>query len=268
MLNDGTGQFTDIIATTGIEATDLGAWENQAADFNNDGFVDIFSELTKELYINNGDLTFTGQDLPFDEGAIGDLNNDGFLDVVNDGDLWINSGNSNNWVKIVLKGIESNSNGIGARIEAYGDWGMQIREIRSGQGFSHMSSLTGHFGIGTATSIDKIVIKWPSGIVDEINNPEINTQHVFMEGDSVLAVTDFQREGLSLYPNPTDNVLSFSLNGLEGTPVSVIDINGRVILTSEISTENSIDVGQLSAGTYFAQLEIEEQLVSYKFVKR
>lgn len=268
MLNDGTGVFTDIIATTGIDPNDLGAWENQAADFNNDGFIDIFSELTKELYINNGDLTFTGQDLPFDEGAIGDLNNDGFLDVVNDGDLWINDGNSNNWVKVVLNGVESNPNGIGARIEAHGDWGVQMREIRSGQGFSHMNSLTGHFGIGTATTIDKIVITWPSGTVDEIPNPDINKQHVVTEGEFVLAVTDFQKEGISLYPNPTTDKLNFSLNGLAGTPVSVIDVNGRVVMDSTISSENALSVGTLSAGTYFVQLEIEEQLVSYKFVKR
>ena len=75
--NDGTGLFTDIIGSTGINPTDLGAWENQGVDFNNDGFIDIFSEMSKELYINNGNMTFTGTDLPFDEGAIGDFNSDG-----------------------------------------------------------------------------------------------------------------------------------------------------------------------------------------------
>ena len=267
MLNDGAGVFTDIIATTGIDPTDLGAWENQAGDFNNDGYVDIFSEMTKELYLNNGDLTFTGMDLPFDEGAIGDMNNDGFLDVVNDGDLWINNGNDNNWVKVVLKGDESNINGIGARIEAYGAWGVQIREIRSGQGFGHMSSLTGHFGLGQATTIDKIVIKWPSGVVDEIENPDVNTQHVYIEGENVLAVTDFQTEGISLYPNPTSEVLNFSLKGLSGTSVSIVDINGRVVMATEISSENTVNVRSLSSGTYFAKLNVEQQAVSYKFVK-
>ncbi|HBY66478.1 MAG TPA: RNA-binding protein, partial [Flavobacteriaceae bacterium] len=159
MVNDGNGNFTDVIETSGINPTDLGAWENQAADFNNDGFVDIFSEMSKELYINNGDMTFTGMDLPFDEGAIADLNNDGFLDIVNDGQLWINEGNSNNnWVKVILKGTDSNLNGIGARVDIFGTWGKQMREVRSGQGFSHMSSLTAHFGIGTSTEIDKITI--------------------------------------------------------------------------------------------------------------
>ncbi len=268
MLNDGTGMFTDIIGGTGINANDLGAWENQAADFNNDGFVDIFSELSKELYINNGDLTFTGIDLPFDEGAIGDLNNDGFLDVVNDGIFWRNNGNSNNWVKIALQGVESNYNGIGARVEIYGDWGMQIREVRSGEGFSHMNSLVAHFGLGTATTIDQIVIHWPSGIVDVIEDPNINEQHIYVEGENILAVTDFQKDGIKLFPNPTVDNINFSLPGLENTAVRVMDVNGRTVLNTVISSENSIDVSGLRSGAYFVQLEVEKKLVSYKFVKR
>ena len=268
MLNDGTGNYTDIIATTGINAGDLGAWENQAADFNNDGFVDIFSEMSRELYINNGDLTFTGMDLPFDEGGIGDMNNDGFLDVVNDGDLWINSGNANNWVKIALEGTESNLNGIGARVQINGDWGSQIREIRSGQGFSHMNSLMAHFGIGTSTTIEDITVFWPSGNVDRVINPDINSSHVIVEGDSPLAVTNFEIEGINVYPNPTADMLNFSLKGLEGSPVSIIDINGKVISSKTISNENNIEVTALTSGVYFVQLEVDEKIVNYKFVKK
>ncbi|MCW8980698.1 MAG: FG-GAP-like repeat-containing protein [Altibacter sp.] len=268
MLNDGTGVFTDIIATTNINANDLGAWENQSGDFNNDGFVDIFSELSRELYLNNGNLTFTGVDLPFDEGAIGDFNNDGFLDVANDGDLWINNGNSNNWIKVALEGVASNLNGIGARIEIYGDWGMQIREIRSGQGFSHMNSLMGHFGIGTSTTIDQIVIHWPSGTVDAIDNPNINETLIVVEGSNPLAVTDFEIEGIRVFPNPTSDILNFSLKGLENTPVSIVDITGKVVNQTTISTGNSISVAALKTGVYFAKFEVENQAVSYKFIKR
>lgn len=268
MENDGTGMFTDIIGTTGINPDDLGAWENQAADFNNDGFVDIFSELSKELYINNGDMTFTGIDLPFDEGAIGDFNNDGFLDVANDGDLWINQGNSNNWVKVGLEGVQSNLNGIGARVEIYGDWGMQIREIRSGQGFSHMNSLLGHFGVGQSTVIDQMIVRWPSGIVDYLVNPNINETHIIVEGSHPLAITDFQINGIKLYPNPTVDVINFSLQGLADTPITIVDVNGKIVVSTKISSENNIDVSSLNSGVYFVQLEIEKKNVSYKFVKR
>ncbi len=268
MENDGSGNFTDVIETSGINPTDLGAWENQAADFNNDGFVDIFSELSKELYINNGDMTFTGMDLPFDEGAIADLNNDGFLDVVNDGQLWINEGSSsNNWVKVILKGTDSNLNGIGARVDIFGEWGKQMREVRSGQGFSHMSSLTAHFGIGTSTTIDKITITWPSGTVDEIINPDINTLIEIEEGAG-LSVEDAEFNTVKLYPNPTASILNFSKAGLENTPVQIIDITGKVIMNTTISSENTLNIESLKSGVYFAQFILEQQNVSYKFIKK
>ena len=267
-LNDGSGVFTDIIASTGIDPTDLGAWENQGADFNNDGFVDILSEMSRELYINNGDLTFTGINLPFDEGAIGDFNNDGYLDVAYNGFLWMNDGGTNRYLKIVLEGVQSNPNGIGARIIIYGDFGTQMREVRSGTGFSHMSSLTTHFGLGTSTGVDIIEIHWPSGTIDIIENPEISTQHVFIEGENQLAISDFEVNGISLYPNPTTSTINFSLNGIEGTPINVIDINGRTVLNTVISSDNNINVEALTTGVYFVQMEVENKSVSYKFVKK
>lgn len=269
MLNDGTGNFTDIIDTTGIDSSDLGAWENQAGDFDNNGFIDIFSEMSSELYLNNGDRTFTGMSLNFDEGAIGDFNNDGFLDVMNDGNFYANTtANGNNWMKIGLLGTTSNINGIGARIQILGEWGTQMREIRSGQGFSHMNSLIGHFGIGQSTVIDEIIITWPDGTVDIITDPAINTQIIVEQGSSPLAITDFQKEGISLYPNPTVDVVRFSLPGLQEVPVSVIDVNGKVVLNTRISQENSIDVGLLKSGIYFVQMEIEKKIVNYKLLKK
>lgn len=267
MQNDGTGMFTDIIATSGINPNDLGAWENQSGDFNNDGFVDIFSEMSKELYLNNGDMTFTGQDLNFDEGGIGDFNNDGFLDVVNDGNLYINDGNSNNWVKIALEGVDSNKNGIGARVKIVGDWGTQMREVRSGQGFSHMNSLLAHFGIGTSTAIETLIIEWPSGTVDVVENPNINETIIVVEGSTVLNVEGFGKSDISLYPNPTSNFLNFSMKGLENTPVQIIDVNGKIVLSTKVSNESAINVSSLQTGTYFAMLQVEKKTVSYKFIK-
>jgi hypothetical protein len=266
--NDGTGVYTDIIATTGINANDLGAWENQGADFDNDGFVDIFSEMSSEMYLNNGDMTFTGYNLPFDEGAIADYNNDGFLDVAHNGNLWINQGNSNNYVKVALQGVQSNANGIGARVIIYGDWGTQIREVRSGEGFSHMNSLTAHFGIGQSTAIDKIRIEWPSGIIDEYDNPNINTQHIYLEGDSQLGNPEFEALNFNIYPNPTSEMVNFSSPILKNSQVSIVDVNGKEVLSTLVSNQNNINVSNLENGVYFIQVTIEGKKRIKKFIKR
>lgn len=181
MKNDGSGVFTNIITGSGIDEFDLGAWENATGDFNNDGFVDIISELQNELNLNNGDMSFTGQSLPFRPGAIGDFNNDGFLDVTYRSQLWTNDGNDNHWFKLMLRGIESNRNGIGARIEIYGSWGVQTRELRSGQSYSPMNTLSVHFGIGQSETIDKLLVRWPGGEITEILNPVIDTTYQIAE---------------------------------------------------------------------------------------
>lgn len=181
MENNGSGVFTNIITGSGIDELDLGAWENASGDFNNDGFIDIISELQNELYLNNGDMTFTGQSLPFRPGAIGDFNNDGFLDVTYRSQLWTNDGNDNHWFKLMLRGIESTRNGIGARIELYGSWGEQTRELRSGQSYSPMNTLAIHFGIGQSETIDKLLVRWPGGEITEILNPAIDTTYHIAE---------------------------------------------------------------------------------------
>jgi len=186
--NNGDGTFSDNdVFDSGINPYSLGAWELDAHDINNDGYVDIISEMGTNLYYNNGDGTFTGSSLGFSSGGFGDLNNDGFLDVVRGNTLFMNNGNQNNYVKVNLIGILSNTDGIGARVEihynASGGSMTQIREVRSGRSFSPMSNLSANFGIGEATSIDQIIVKWPSGVITVVDNPEINTLHTIPEAE-------------------------------------------------------------------------------------
>ncbi|MBK8625828.1 MAG: VCBS repeat-containing protein [Saprospiraceae bacterium] len=184
--NNNDGTFTDVIDVSGIDALDLGAFEAVGGDFNNDGYMDILSELFYPLYLGNGDLSFTGQHLPFTPGAIGDFNEDGFLDVTYRSQLWLNNHNENHYIKMTLKGIESNPNGIGARIELYGNWGRQIRELRSGQGYSPMNTLAVHFGLGKEEKIDSLVVRWPSGIVTKLFDLLIDSSYTIVETNCAL----------------------------------------------------------------------------------
>lgn len=175
MRNNGDGTFTNVINSTGISPSQLGAWNCDAGDFDNNGFVDIFSEMSTEMYWNNGGNSFTGAQLNFNSGGIGDYNDDGFLDVIDGNNLWINNGNDNNWIKFDLEGLVSNKEAIGARVEIYGSWGVQIREVRSGESFDPASSTLVHFGLGTATEVTQAIIKWPSGVITTIQNPPVNS---------------------------------------------------------------------------------------------
>jgi len=263
--NNGDGTFTDITVGSGLDVFTPTNIENIAHDFDNDGFVDLFMG-GNTILINNGNMTFTPNPVNTTVGSIGDLNNDGFLDVQYNNNIYLNNGNSNNWLKVHLKGIESNSNGIGARVEIYGAWGKQIRDVRSGDGFRHMSSLNTHFGIGQEATITKLVIRWPSGIVDEILNPAINESILVVES-STLGVTPSPESKFVVYPNPTKNVLNIQSNSFEIAAATIYDITGRVVLTSKVNNQ-TVDVHSLSTGTYILSLtDVEGKNHIQKFIK-
>ena len=190
--NDGAGHFTDITDGSGINIAGLPI-QGVMRDFDNDGFVDLLVAGTRQhLFLNNGDKTFTEAQGVFDNNqmesfAIGDLNHDGFLDVYGgyaqvyttpsniDDVVWLNDAASgNHFIAVSLIGVECNRNGVGARIEAYGPWGIQAREVRAGESYGIMNSMTQHFGLGAYEMVDSLVIRWPNGHIDTVQNLAAN----------------------------------------------------------------------------------------------
>src|SRR5690606_41817025 len=123
--------FTDISASTGIHALTTTGIENCTYDFNNDGYADILSN--GNIRLNSGDLTFSliPFGLPNNNCSLGDLNNDGFIDSFTGENIYYNDANSNHWITLNTIGVESNINGIGARVTITSALGTQIREVRS-----------------------------------------------------------------------------------------------------------------------------------------
>ena len=274
MVNNGDGTFTDGTAGTGYDTFVGMNIEHIAHDFNNDGWVDVYGGGGQIMY-NNGDMTFSPVPVTAPHGPVGDLNNDGFLDIYSksfgeaNGTIYYGTPNENNWVKISLEGVESNRNGIGARVEVYaaGDgWSKQIRDIRSGDGFEFMSSLNAHFGLGETEEIEKIVVKWPSGTVDTILNPSINSTTHIIEGDTVLAVNEAANNLFTIYPNPVKDFITISGNN-NINKITIYDLNGRLVKTIDVS-EGKASVQSLAKGTYVIKLtEVSGKQYTSKIIK-
>lgn len=189
--NNGSNIYSDISASTGFNTSDVTPIQSVFEDFDNDGFVDIMiSGSGARIWKNNGNKTFTKIDNVFTPNdmlsfATGDLNNDGKIDMFtsygsiytnpssNTNDIfWYNNTNNNNhFFTLRLEGTLSNRDAIGANVFIYGPWGVQRREVRAGESYGTSNSLKLHFGLGTSTTIDSLVIRWPSGIIQTVLNP-------------------------------------------------------------------------------------------------
>ncbi|MGC2163669.1 MAG: CRTAC1 family protein [Silvibacterium sp.] len=108
--------------------------------------------------------------------AVADLWNNGALDVVvanQSGPLLIykNTVNSaDKWIEFQLEGTKSNRDAIGAQVTLYWDGQDQIQEVSGGNGFAAQNDLRLHFGLGKNPQIQKAVVRWPSGLVQTLDN--------------------------------------------------------------------------------------------------
>ena len=268
--NNGDGTFTDVTTGSGFDNATGSSIEHVSFDFDNDGFTDILSGGTV-LRRNNGDMTFTQVAINAGASSIADLNNDGFLDLYSGwGEaIYYNNGNNNNWIKIQLKGIASNFNGIGARVEIYGAWGKQIRDVRSGDGFANMNTLNAHFGIGTATEIDSVRVIWPSGHVDVVEDPTINGPLTIVEGADPLSLVEINGQKITVFPNPaTEYIAIENIDLLNVSEVVVYTLKGEKVMT-HTADYATINISTLEEGAYIIVIQTKAgEKYSEAFVKK
>ncbi|RME92253.1 MAG: hypothetical protein D6772_17130 [Bacteroidetes bacterium] len=200
----GDGTFTEIAHTAGVADAGMG-WGTTFLDYDNDGWLDLyvaneyqFSPFRNVLFRNQGDLTFA----PIDEadpvcnelasyGTVSfDYNLDGQPDlaVANRAEgqgfqLFENQQESGNWLIFKLIGVESNRQAIGAKIELWDNLGRHhYDELTAGNGWLSQNSQLFHFGLGQATSLDSILVYWPSGLVQVLAPIPSNHIYTLIEG--------------------------------------------------------------------------------------
>jgi hypothetical protein len=90
------------------------------------------------------------------------------------------------WLRIKTIGSKSNRDGFGARIEITVEGSTRYAEARAGSSFESSSDPRTHFGLGAATRVDAIVIRWPSGQVDKLEPEAADQELVVREGSGVI----------------------------------------------------------------------------------
>jgi hypothetical protein len=202
--NNGDGTFRDVTNPSGLGGATLAfsGWSTHLFDYDNDGWKDLFvaqSHVMDTIEKTSANLRYLEPPLllrndkghfakvaagdPFEVAwagrgaAFGDLDNDGDVDIVvsNVGEkayvLRNDGGNAKNWIGIQTVGTKSNRDGIGARIKVVSASGLtQYFTVNTAVGYQSASDKRVIAGLGEDSLAKLIEVRWPSGIVQKLEN--------------------------------------------------------------------------------------------------
>jgi hypothetical protein len=216
--NDGDANFTDVSYQMGIAEPTVPflGWGTSFFDYDNDGWLDlmeanghVYPQVDQQtwgtswaqrpllFHNNHGKLDIVAPvegtslaKLGVGRGlAYGDIFNDGRIYVViNNLDgkpsfLRNVDRNTNHWVGLKLVGgPKSPRDAVGATVYLKANGFRQRGDVVSGGSFASTSDPRLHFGLGRATAIDGLEVRWPSGLVEQIALPGIDAIYTVVEG--------------------------------------------------------------------------------------
>ena len=239
-LFNNSPAFSNISRLSGVSSTDW-SWGGLFADFDNDGWKDLYvtngirrdvnnkdfynenkvffnklksdpnyknkagevkllsylekmpsEKLSNYLFHNKQNGVFENKNTEwgldqktFSNGVTySDLDNDGDLDlVVNNlediASVYRNNSTNTNFIGFELKG-KYNEIPLGSRVHLKTDKGYQMQELTLSRGYLSSVSPRIHFGLGTSTKIDEILIQWPDGNQLKVENSKLNTYNTIV----------------------------------------------------------------------------------------
>ena len=119
--------------------------------------------------------------------AVGDIDNDGKMDIlIVDAEgspllLHNDSTNTNHWLGLILEGTKSNRDAYGATITIEIAGKKQIRYVQSTGSYLSASDRRINFGLGSATSVERMTIRWPNGKIATVDNPKVDAYTTITE---------------------------------------------------------------------------------------
>ncbi len=285
-------------------STHLGDQDAVWFDLENDGLLDlvvsqsVYIQQTDRMYIFNQNEDHTFDDITGALGLITEIQSTHAMEPIDfdldgDDDLLIakwrrgtwepenrdrvvmlrnDVAHKNNWIAVGLqpKNEGTNRSAIGARIAVHTGDRTQIRDIQAGRGhFGGQQPFIRNFGLGSATAVDSIVVRWPhAGFpTTTVIDPPINEIAIITEDGYDRTITSVNGEEfatdeavLNIYPNPAAGScrigIPASLKG-ERLELRVTDMLGRTLLTlrpAHAAREFVLNTAQLPAGMYHVQL--------------
>jgi ASPIC and UnbV/FG-GAP-like repeat/Secretion system C-terminal sorting domain len=265
LINKGNGIFEPTIIE-GLESLtrDKTYFETVWADYDNNGWLDCLVSNDMYMALGNGkyvkDTLLGYRDLQYNgnydfRSMFADTDNDGFLEVLQNClfksesfdtyrlgyYLFENAKNNNHWLTIKAKGTKSNRLGIGTTVNVIinlnGKKLTLTRRIMGQTSTTGQSPQKAYFGLGNATIIDSLIVKFPSGIVRKFTNIPVDQILEISEDESVLPTFALSVEGKDTCMNKVTITLKVT-NGQ--APYKYVWSNG----------ETTPSVSNLSRGIY------------------
>jgi enediyne biosynthesis protein E4 len=215
------------------------------------------------MYHNQGELNFADKseswgfgDKTFSNGAAySDLDNDGDLDLVINNlnersfiyqNLSWDKKQAGHYLAIELEGKELSA--LGTKVKVYAGEEVQFFEYMPTRGFQSSVSHRIHVGLGDTQKVDSVVVNWPSGKRQVINNIKTNRLLTIEEAGERIPLSEADVTA-SCHFSPAPGLISYqhqeyAYNDFKRQPLlmNMLTTCGPVIATGDINQDGRADV--------------------------